>query len=101
MKNYTIPLKIIESLACARPVVTTNISEFKLWFRKAIFYYGSSREIYELLDNLIKEFDTIQWQLVSYSEVIRSQYSWENIAEAYRRVIEGEHHAVSGDWHKT
>ncbi|MEM5822468.1 MAG: glycosyltransferase [Ignisphaera sp.] len=101
MISYATPLKIIESLACARPVVTTNISEFKLWFKKGVFYYSSSREIYELLDSLVKEFDSVQRQLLSYSEVIRSLYSWESIAEAYRRVIEGEPHAVSGNWHKT
>lgn len=100
VKNFTTPLKIIESLACARPVITNNIPEFRLWFKEGVFYYKSYQDIYELLNKLIKESDIIQYKLFNYAEMIRSRYSWKNIAEAYKKVIEGEYLDINSNYYK-
>ncbi|MEM1830668.1 MAG: glycosyltransferase [Ignisphaera sp.] len=99
--SYATPLKIMESLACARPVITTDISEFKLWFKEGIFYYRSSQDAYELLNELTEKFDIIHNHLLKYSKLVRNRYSWKNIAETYKRVIENPYHAVSRYWYST
>lgn len=99
--SFATPLKIIESLACARPVMTIEISEFKLWFRKGIYYYRSPHDAYRLLDKLIKEFSDIHTQLLSYSKIVRDKYSWKNITETYKKVIENPHNVVSSYWYTT
>lgn len=86
-KNYTTPLKIIESLACSRPVVTTSIPEFRIWFKKGVHYYDSSnltmvlKFVYENWESLVKD-------LIEYSIYIRKTFSWETLAEKYREIIE-------------
>lgn len=101
IKNYATPLKIMESLACARPVITTDISEFKLWFKEGLFYYKTSQDVYEHLNELIRRFYNIYNQLLNYSKLIRSKYSWKNIAEMYKKVIEDPCHVISGYWYST
>lgn len=87
-KNFTTPLKVIESLSCARPVITSNIPEFRLWFEKGIFFYESYKEFYERLKKLLSTSETTYEQLLEYSEIIRRTYSWRRISQAYESVVE-------------
>ncbi|MEM1646700.1 MAG: glycosyltransferase [Ignisphaera sp.] len=97
IKNNTTPLKIMESLACARPVITTDIVEFKLWFKDSIFYYRSPQDMYKLLNELLRKFDIIHTQMIEYSKLVRNKYSWKNIAKTYTKVIEDPYSFVSGN----
>jgi glycosyltransferase involved in cell wall biosynthesis len=49
LKNFATPLKIAEALACGVPVVTTNISEFKLWYRRGVYTYTTQAEVEDLV----------------------------------------------------
>jgi len=87
VKNYGVPLKILESIACGKPVIAPSLREFKLWFRGYPVYY------YRNLDSLV---ETIRWLLRNYpsreelysaSESVRKRFSWDTIAGSYEEVL--------------
>ncbi|MEM2291485.1 MAG: glycosyltransferase [Candidatus Korarchaeum sp.] len=85
--RYATPLKVIESLACGRPVLATRISEFWIWFKRGMFYYDHD-DIWKLFGRIVRDWDLIYRELIDYSSVIRRVYSWGRIAERYRSLIE-------------
>jgi glycosyltransferase involved in cell wall biosynthesis len=84
-KNFATPLKIIESLACGKPVVAPQIIEYKIWFKQGIFTYGtiSVEDAITLALNLSQDKDA----LIKLSDKIMQRHSWDNIAENFNYII--------------
>jgi glycosyltransferase involved in cell wall biosynthesis len=87
-KNYGTPLKILETLACAKPVATTNIPEFKLWFRGApVYHYSNESELEELALKLLPLGDAQREELLKASEQVRTRFSWDALAAQYEGLL--------------
>jgi glycosyltransferase involved in cell wall biosynthesis len=87
-KNFGTPLKILETLACAKPVVTTNIPEFKLWFRGApVYYYSSESELEEIALKLLRHSDALREEHLKASEHVRNKFSWDTLAAQYEELL--------------
>jgi glycosyltransferase involved in cell wall biosynthesis len=87
-KNYVTPLKILETLACAKPVATTDIPEFKLWFRGApIYYYSSESELEEIALKLLRHSGALREKLLKASEQVRTRFSWDALAAQYEGLL--------------
>jgi len=90
LKNYVVPLKILESLACARPVITANIREYKAWFGgMPVIYYNTEEELRRETIGLIKSYEDWKTELLRTSQQIRSRFSWEESAAQYEEVLKG------------
>ena len=87
IKNVATPLKIAEALACGVPVITTNIAEFKIWYKQGIYTYSTYEELENVMKYLLSNLDKIKAELRKYSNSFREVFSWENLAEKYRSVI--------------
>ncbi|MDW8034468.1 MAG: glycosyltransferase [Nitrososphaerota archaeon] len=92
IKNLATPLKIIEALACSRPVLTTELPEFKIWFKKGLFFYSSTKieQIVAMVKYIVENSDSIINSLLLYSSKIRKYFDWARIAEEYNKIIETE-----------
>lgn len=89
IKNYGTPLKILESLACAKPVITTYLSEFKLWFIKMpITYFRNMHELSEEIFKVLKYYGNIKSELIRASNIIRTKFSWDRLTQQYERLME-------------
>jgi glycosyltransferase involved in cell wall biosynthesis len=88
LKNYGTPLKIAEALACGVPVITTAIAEFKLWYKQGVYFYNNSEELEKLLFLIIENKEGVRRVLINYSQSFRQLFSWDSLAEKYRKVIE-------------
>ncbi|MGB9816194.1 MAG: glycosyltransferase [Desulfurococcaceae archaeon] len=88
LKNYVTPLKIAEALACGVPVITTTIAEFKLWYKQGVYFYNNSEELERLLFFIIENKEGVRRVLINYSQSFRQLFSWDSLAEKYRKVIE-------------
>jgi len=88
LKNYVTPLKIAEALACGVPVITTAIAEFKLWYKQGVYFYNNSEELEKLLFLIIENKEGVRRVLINYSQSFRQLFSWDSLAEKYRKVIE-------------
>ncbi len=87
-KNYVTPLKILEALACAKPVITSDISEFKLWFHDMpVNFYQNANEIKKIIISLLRSYDTYKQELNRASKEIRSRFSWDKIADIYEELM--------------
>jgi len=90
LKNYVVPLKILESLACGRPVITANISEYKTWFEgMPVVYYDTQEELERETIELIRSYEARKPELVRASQEIRDRFSWEKTAMQYEEVLKG------------
>jgi glycosyltransferase involved in cell wall biosynthesis len=87
VKNLTTPLKIAEALACGVPVVTTNIVEFRLWYKQGIYTYSTYAELENILKQLLSNIDTIRATLRKNSYSFREAFSWDRLAEKYEILI--------------
>jgi glycosyltransferase involved in cell wall biosynthesis len=88
VKNLATPLKIAEALACGVPVVTTNIVEFRLWYKQGIYTYSTYAELENILKQLLSNIDTIRTTLRKNSYSFREAFSWDRLAEKYEVLIE-------------
>jgi len=82
--NQAVPLKILESLACGRPVCATNLAEMASRFKDVVRVYSSEEELESaLLENLGGRAQ------VSSDRMIESvkEYSWDNFATSYHDLI--------------
>ncbi len=88
LKNYGVPLKIVESLACGKPVVTTDIREFMLWFRDyPVYYYRDYRDLASILNKLLfKEYPSNS-VLNRTSIAVKKRFSWKRHAKQYEAII--------------
>jgi glycosyltransferase involved in cell wall biosynthesis len=82
--SQAVPLKILESLACGRPVCSTNLSEIANRFKSVISIYSSEEELEsELLEYLRCEVPVSPYHM---RELVKD-YSWDNFAERYYELI--------------
>ena len=88
LKNYTTPLKVLESLACAKPVITRNIKEYYFWFNEdAIVFYESEEELKDSVIDVIKKLDEKRYILKKESQRVRTVFAWDKIASIYEGLI--------------
>ena len=87
IKNITTPLKIAEALACGVPVITTNIAEFKVWYKQGVYTYSTYEELENIMKYLLNNLDKIKAALREYSNSFREVFSWDNLAEKYKSII--------------
>lgn len=86
--NLATPLKIAEALSCAVPVVTTNVAEYKVWYKYGVFTYDTYTDLEKISKKLLNELDEIKKILVEYStDEFRNKFSWEKIAGKYEDVL--------------
>ncbi|AFA40086.1 Glycosyltransferase [Pyrobaculum oguniense TE7] len=85
--SYATPLKIIEALACGRPVLTTDITEFKIWFRKGLFIYNDIKSFMNNVKYLIQNWEDIEKILSENSAIIRKTHSWDTLANKYINIL--------------
>ena len=82
--SQAVPLKILESLACGRPVCSTNLSEIVNRFKDVISIYSSKEELeYALLKYIRGEISVSTSQM---TELVRD-YSWDTFAKRYYELI--------------
>jgi teichuronic acid biosynthesis glycosyltransferase TuaH len=82
--SEAVPLKILESLACGRPVCSTNLSEIAKRFKGVISIYSSEEELEsELLEYLRGDIIVSPYQM---RELVK-RYSWDNFAERYYELL--------------
>jgi glycosyltransferase involved in cell wall biosynthesis len=87
-KNYVVPLKIVESLACAKPVITSLIEEFKLWFGEMpIIYYDDKETLEAKVTGLMRSYDALRPDLIAASRDIRRRFSWKTLASEYDQTL--------------
>jgi glycosyltransferase involved in cell wall biosynthesis len=92
LKNSTSSQKIIETLACAVPIVVPSITEFKLWFGTAPIYYINYNDLRKKITGIIEsghEAEQKREQLHSVSAKVRKEFSWNRLATRYDRIITG------------
>lgn len=82
-KNLAVPVKILESLGCAVPVVTTAIPEFRRWFGDLLLYYRSEGEAEDAIRKAFANNDELKSQIASHREQLVNQFSWSNLANDY------------------
>jgi len=86
--NFTTPLKIAEALACGVPVVTTNIVEFMVWYKRGIYTYSTYVELENTMKYLLSSLDEVKASLREYSHSFREAFSWDRLAEKYKNISE-------------
>ena len=80
---------MLETLSCAKPLVTSDIPEFKLWFRgMPIAYYRDESELEKLVLEALRLNDAMKAELVKASEEVRARFSWDALAAKYENLLE-------------
>lgn len=88
LHSYSFPLKIVESLACARPVLTSNIYEYKLWFKEfQVFYADTPKEIVHTMMYILRNYEKMHEKLIEDSKKVLEKFSWDHIAEKYGNIL--------------
>jgi glycosyltransferase involved in cell wall biosynthesis len=87
IKNFATPLKIAEALACGVPVITTDIPEFKLWYKQGVYFYSDYEELAQVLFHVVNNED-IKKELIEHSDYFRKEFSWDNISNRFENIVE-------------
>jgi glycosyltransferase involved in cell wall biosynthesis len=82
--NQAVPLKILESLACGRPVCATNLAEIAARFKDVVRMYSSEEELEKTL--LMHFSGKAGVSFDSMMELVK-EYSWDNFATSYYDLI--------------
>lgn len=85
-KNETVPLKALEALACARPVVLTPLAEFRRWMDGLPVVYASPRGLAGALERLARD-PPGRGELERASALVRDRFSWDRIASELEGVL--------------
>ncbi|MEM3826199.1 MAG: glycosyltransferase [Nitrososphaeria archaeon] len=88
LMNFATPLKIIEALACGKPVITLDIAEFKIWFKDCLLTYTNLNKLPDKLKEAISISNIGKAKLIEYAEVIRRIFDWNLLSRRYNAVIE-------------
>jgi len=84
LMNQAVPLKILESLACGRPVCSTKLSEIVNRFKEVVSMYSSEEELESaLLEYLRGETPMSPDRML---EIVKD-YSWDNFAATYYELV--------------
>jgi len=84
LKNQAVPLKILESIACNKPVCSTKLPEIMSRFKDAVSFYSSEDE---LENALLKHIKGEAPMSSDRKREILGKYSWDNIASSYYDLI--------------
>lgn len=89
LKNYVVPLKVIETLAIPRPVLITDIVEYKLWFKNLVHYYSNEYDFITKVDKILNNYDSILADLSRKRKELEKKFSWKSLSEKYEKIIAG------------
>ena len=83
-KNQAVSLKILESLACGRPVCSTRVSEIVNRFKGTISLYSNERD----LESILLQYLTGKMSMSpeKMTELVK-EYSWDNFASIYYNIF--------------
>ena len=87
-KNEVTPLKLLEYLACGKPILTTPIGEIVKRFGKYVTVYNDERD---LENKLLLALDQNKNQLSLANDIrefLSKNYSWDRISEAYDEILQ-------------
>jgi glycosyltransferase involved in cell wall biosynthesis len=82
--NQAVPLKILESLACGRPVCATNLAEIASRFKDVVRTYSSEED---LETALLENFEGKAQMSFDRMIELAKEYSWDNFVTAYYDLI--------------
>jgi len=89
-KNYGTPVKILETLACERPVIATELEEFKRWFKNFLFYYNNMDELKRLTLLLLNKYEDYKHLMIEARNYVVKNFEWKVLAENYEKLLHGE-----------
>lgn len=87
LMNFGIPLKLLEPLACEKPVVTSIIPEFKIWLRDLLFYYESLEELVTIITYIVENPELILDQVKKARTYIVKNFDWKKLAVKYENLL--------------
>jgi len=86
-KNFVTPLKIIESLACEKPVITSDVFEFRMWFNDYLHYYHTYGELIEKVLLILKSYDLLSEKMKNARKYVEERFNWQKLAKEYERTF--------------
>jgi len=86
-KNFVTPLKVIEALACERPIIVPDILEFRLWFGNYIEYYRNNEELLMKVSFILKNVDEYSNKLSEARKYVKDRFDWRRLAVEYEQLF--------------
>lgn len=84
--NYGTPVKIFEAMACERPVVATELEEFKKWFKNYLLYYTDYTSLEEKTRDILENYDAYM-SIAANARTYAQQFDWKNLAKTYETLL--------------
>jgi glycosyltransferase involved in cell wall biosynthesis len=82
--SQAVPLKILESLACGRPVCSTKLSEIVNRFKEVVSMYSSVEELESSLLEYLRGETPMSFDRMA--ELVK-EYSWDNFTATYYELV--------------
>lgn len=83
-KNYGTPLKIIETLACKKPLITYGLEEFRKWFGD-LPYYENIEDCIRIVEKILE--GDFHEELEEKYDLVKNNFNWKILAEKYLRLL--------------